>query len=462
MAQGFEMEQNEQNLNETLEEAVLGCLIFDNSTYDEVGDSLQEDDFYNSFNRIVYLSIKHLASEHKPFDLFYVSEHLSHLGHNYQNVFMALGEIRHLVFVTKNVKSYVALLKQKTIDRKLIRIGHEIIESVSQQLEERLDKAQSSLSSLSDNTTPEAIFRAQMLPELLSTIDDRKARGGLITGLSTGFLDLDKITNGLHAGNLIVLGARPGFGKTLLAMNIADHCAFEEHKSVIIFSLEMDKNELIERSLASLTRIEANKIKTGSLTNEDYEKIIKILPRFNEDRLIIDDRSSVGVHEIRAKCRRIKREHGLDLVIIDYITLMSGDGENETLRIANISRGLKLLARDLSVPVIIISQLNRNVDNRPLEDRRPKMADLRGSGGIEQDADVVMFIYREEAYNENTPHKGIAEVIIAKHRNGALGTVYLTFNGNICRFDNCVFRPTINVPKPSPNKRLAYKDSDYD
>lgn len=272
------------------------------------------------------------------------------------------------------------------------------------------------------------------MKNVITSIDDRHANKTDLTGISTGFPNLDTLTQGLHGGDLIILAGRPGMGKTLLAMNIAEHVALVEKEAVAVFSLEMSKEKLLERSLASVGNIDSTQIKTGNLTETNFQKLASVIPKYQNAKFFIDDRSFLRVSVMRATCRRLKQEYGLSLVVVDYIGLMSADGENETLRIANISRGLKLLARDLNVPVIAISQLNRSVEQR--NNKRPCMADLRQSGAIEQDADLILFIYRHDVYDPNIMNKGIAELIIGKHRNGDVGTINLNFNNEKCRFDN--------------------------
>ena len=297
-----------------------------------------------------------------------------------------------------------------------------------------LSVAQQKISEIVNDIPTDVVLVADILKSVLSAIDERNMSDSHITGLSTGFIDVDRITCGMQKGDLVILAGRPSMGKTLLAMNIAEHVALTDKKSVAIFSLEMSKEKLIERSLSSMGDIASNLIRTGKLTENDFQKLSDVIPKYYQAKLFIDDRSFLRVSDMRATCGRLLHEQNLSLVIVDYISLMSADGENETLRVTNISRGLKLLARDLNVPVIAISQLNRAVEQRI--NKRPCMADLRQSGAIEQDADLILFIYRDEVYDTESPHPGMAEIIIAKHRNGEIGTINLNFNNKICRFDN--------------------------
>jgi replicative DNA helicase len=425
------------NVNNIQEQAVLGCLLHDNTTFDEIGHMLKASDFYSSFHHDVFEVISTLLSEGKKADIVCVSQILKD---RYKEInddsFIQVCEIAQSCYSPSNIKSYAELVKQSSLDRELIKVAQDVIVSVHQRKENRFDYAQQRFSELVEQVPSEISTAADILSEVLSSIDQRQQYKSMITGVSTGFSDLDKLTHGLHGGDLIILAGRPGMGKTLLAMNIAEHIAIKEKRSVAIFSLEMSKQQLIERSLVSIARLDAEKVQSGTLEAESFTRLSNAVPQICGVKLFVDDHSSLSITDIRSKCRRIKREHGLSLVVIDYLTLMSGDGENETIRIGNISRGLKLLARDLDVPVIAISQLNRSVEHR--SDKRPTMADLRQSGSIEQDADLIMFIYRDEVYNKITQHKGVAEIILAKHRNGNVGTVSLAFNGRNCRFDNYV------------------------
>lgn len=427
------------------EQAVLGSLLLDNTTWNDIGDSLRPEEFINQSHREIYCAIRDLITENKKADIICVSQFLKEK--NGDDPFVQLCDIVQGVFTPQNVKYYAEIVRQKSIDRKMVISAQEIIKNVQEQKENRLDLAQKIFSELADHSSSNTIESTpEIINHLLEIIDERQSNPKEITGLSTGFRDIDMIMRGLHQGDLIILAGRPSMGKTLLAMNIAEHVAIIENQSVAVFSLEMSKEQLLERSLASIAKISADQLKSGRLTANDFQKISSVIPLYQNAKLFVDDHSSLSVSEIRSKCRRIKREHGLSLVLIDYISLMASEGENETIKIGNISRGLKLLARDLSVPIIAISQLNRGVEQR--NNKRPCMSDLRQSGAIEQDADVILFIYRDEVYNGNSQNKGIAEIIIAKHRNGSLGTINLEFNKNYCRFDNCNRSVTASPLRP--------------
>lgn len=440
------------------EQSVLGGLMICNGAWEDVGTQLLEDDFYAFPHRLIYRAITLLSAQHKPFDILTIAEMLKQMG-EITNVGgeLYLFELVRDTPTAANIKAYADIVKNTALDRRLLKAGQKIMQSVTDQEECRLDKAQQLLSQISNATTDEVIKRYDRLPHVLAAIDDRRGQAGGISGLTTGFADLDKITAGLHKGELIVVGARPSMGKTAFVLNLADNAAIVHKKSVVIFSLEMDKDQLIERSLAGLARVNMHSIKSGEISQAESEKIVSVTTALANEKLIIDDRSTVSIYDIRTRCRQVKRESGLDLIIVDYIGLMSGDGENETLRVGNISRGLKLIARDLQVPLIAVSQLNRGLESR-VGNKRPMMGDIRQSGAIEQDADLIMFLYRDEIYNQDA-EKGKAEVIIAKNRNGAIGTVNLTFRGEYCKFENYV--ETNYIPPQRSNNQQKWGAYDY-
>lgn len=424
------MKTYKENASIVSENAFIGSLLIDNSVLDDV-NYLKPEDFGSFLHSEIYRAICNLINDGKSADIISVSEYLAP---NDNILFVDVCNIANSSFIPLNIKHYAEIVKQSSLDRKMITIAQEIISNVHNKKENRLDLAQRRMAEIEDSSHCDTIPAVDIFNTVMHRIDDRQNNPSDIIGLPTGFRDLDSITHGLHPGHLIILAARPSMGKTLLGMNIAEHVAINEKKPVIIFSLEMNKEELVERSLSSLGKVDQDLIKTGKLTKSDWEQVSSLVPRYSDAKLFIEDYSGVRISDIRAKCRQIKRKHGLSLVVIDYLTLVSGDGENETDRVGKISRAFKLLARDLNVPVLLISQLNRGVEQR--QEKRPTMADLRQSGAIEQDADLIAFIYRDEVYNKNSKHLGIAEVNIAKNRHGSLGTIYLKFNGMHCRFDN--------------------------
>lgn len=353
----------------------------------------------------------------------------------HDQAFVRLANILNAPHTSANIKHYAEKIKQASVDRQLKALSQEIIKVVRDNKDHRLDYLQKKFNEIADDSLSSAapVLVNDVLKEVIESPDERKNNPSIV-GLNTGFSKFDDLTHGLQAGHLIILAARPSMGKTLLGMNIAEHIAVNEQKTVLLFSLEMNKNELIERSLSSLCGINQNAIKSGNLETSDWEKISLAAPKYHSANLFIEDNSGSSVADIRAKARKIQRERGLSLIVVDYLGLLSGDGENETDRISKISRSLKLLARDLNVPVLVLSQLNRGVESR--QDKRPTMADIRQSGAIEQDADLILFIYRDEVYNPNSGYKGLAEINIAKNRHGCLGNFYLKFNGQYCRFEN--------------------------
>lgn len=436
------------------EEAVIGSLIVDNSALDEIGDYLAPGDFMSSFNRDAYCAIRDIIAEGKNADAVYVSQILSQRdGANDDNYFIRLCELMRHPFTSKNIKHYAETVKKKSIDRQMIVAAQEVIANVQEQAPNALDTAQQRFLEISETVKCETVGAADLFDGVLGQIEERIKNPQDVTGLASGFSDLDKITHGFGAGDLVILAGRPGMGKTLLGMNIAEHVGIKQKHAVAIFSMEMSRQQLLERSIASVASVSAEDVRTGKLTDVDLQRIKTVRSSFKTSKLFIDDRSALRVSDIRVKCRRIKREHGLSLVVIDYLTLMDAEGENETLRIGNISRGLKLIARDLDVPVIAISQLNRSVEQR--NNKRPCMADLRQSGAIEQDADLILFIYREDVYSDTQTKNGMAELIIGKNRHGNIGTIHLAFNNRFCRFDNYSGN---YIATFMPEKKQSYKN----
>ena len=450
------------------EQAALGSLLIDNTTIDDIGDYLQAEDFSSALYRDIYRAIRYLLTSGKSADVICVSQALAtgrygteqhEIEHFENETFIELCEIANSTFTPKNIKHYAEIIKQTSLDRKMLKAAQGVVSSVHEQKENRLDAAQQCFSAIADNASPDVVLASDILNSVISAIDERQSMQSEIIGTPTGFIDLDKLTHGLHGGDLIVIAARPSMGKTLLAMNIAEHITIFKKKPAVIFSLEMKKEQLIERSIVSIAKVEADLMRSGKLTDDDFRKITSIIPSLHEAKLFIDDHAMLRVSDVRAKCRRIMRKQHLSLIIIDYISLMAGEGENETIRVANISRGLKVLARDLNVPIIAISQLNRSLEQRT--DKRPCMADLRQSGAIEQDADLILFIYRDEVYNRNSKYAGLAEIIVAKHRNGSTGSINLVFNGQYCRFDNYTGTPInpVDYQKSSSKNPFMYGDT---
>jgi replicative DNA helicase len=337
------------------------------------------------------------------------------------------------------------------MSRKLIKAGNEIVEEGYN--EGSLDVAQDLINDLSNNDTTKSKPReiTEFLGETLETIQNAFENGGMITGLSTGLLGLDEKTQGLQKSDLIILAARPSMGKTSLALNIAEYTAMKG-ETALVFSMEMDGESITQREIASLSRIPLNLVRSGQIKDHQWPKLTDAVSRLNGLPLIIDETPALTVGELRLRAKQVKREKGLGLIVVDYIQLMTGTGNNRNEVVSEISRGLKAVAKELKVPIIALSQLNRSLESRP--NKRPIMSDLRDSGAIEQDADVIIFIYRDEVYNEESPHKGLAEINIAKQRQGAIGKVHTSFIGHLCRFENYAGE----IPQfSSPTRKPSFK-----
>lgn len=428
------------------EQSVLGGLMLDNQAWDKVGDKITEEDFYRADHRQIFRTIVELADHNKPFDVVTLSERLDSRGE-----LEAVGGLAYLGTLVSetpssaNIDAYADIVRERSVLRQLITVGTDIANSGYQSegrgSRELLDKAEQQVFHIADQSVRgKQGFKA--LPSLLTDVVDRidmlYNQDSAITGLPTGFDDFDERTSGLQAGDLVIVAGRPSMGKTSFAMNMAENVAIKTKKTVAIFSMEMPGEALAMRMVASLGRISMQKIRTGKLSEEDWPRVTSAVSLLAEAPIYIDDGSALSPTEIRARCRRIKREHGLGLIVIDYLQLMQvhGSSENRATEISEISRALKGLAKEMDVPVIALSQLNRSLEQRP--NKRPVMSDLRESGAIEQDADLIVFIYRDEVYNEESPDKGVAEIITGKQRNGPIGVDRLTFLGQYTRFENFI------------------------
>jgi len=426
------------------EQSVLGGLMLENQAWDKVADRLQEKDFYRLEHQIIFRAIAALANLNQPFDWVTLTEELKK-----SNELNTIGGDSYLVELLKNtptaanIAAYADIVRERSILRQLIGVASEITESAfflsGRTSAEVLDEAERKVFKIADRSMrgdgPKAIN--DVLAKTVDRIDTLFHSQDAITGLSSGYKDLDEMTAGLQPADLIIVAGRPSMGKTTFAMNIAEHAALKSNKPILVFSMEMPAESLAMRMLSSLGRIEQNRLRTGRLEDDDWPRITSAVSMLAEAKMFIDDAAALSPSEIRARARRIVREHGdIGLIVIDYLQLMQlpESRENRTNEISEISRSLKTLAKELNAPVIALSQLNRGLEQRT--DKRPVMSDLRESGAIEQDADLILFIYRDEVYNENSPDKGIAEVIIAKQRNGPIGKVRLTFLGKYTRFEN--------------------------
>jgi len=424
------------------EKAVLSALLLDNAAIHAVYIELKPDDLYHPVHRQLYAAMLALTQENQPVDLHTLSDWLTvqkQLDAIGGTVFLA--EIADYEATSANVLHHARIVRDKSIKRRLIATATEIVElgfDEGDRADRLLDQAESRIFEISSQNA-RATFRplhAEM-QRTFDYVDAIMGRGGELTGVPTGYKQLDDMTGGLQPGELIILAARPSMGKTALALNIARNAAILHQKKVAVFSLEMTSQALVIRLLSSEAEVDQSKFRTGYITSHEYRKLQDAAGRLSHADLWIDDSGSVTVLEMRAKCRRMKAERGLDLVVIDYLQLAHADlrTERREQEISEISRGLKALAKELEIPVLALSQLNRGPESRPGKDKRPMLADLRESGAIEQDADVISFIYREEVYNRDDESlRGVAELIISKQRNGPTGTIELTFQSRFTKF----------------------------
>jgi replicative DNA helicase len=428
------------------EQAVLGGLMLDVSAWDQVADMVRTKDFYRPDHRLIFDAIAALAGNAKPVDVVTVSEQLEKLGELENAGGLAyLGTLARETPTAANVRAYAELVRERSLLRQLIEAGTEIAGSVfnteGHTARDLVDKAEQKVFEIAEagfGARDGAVPVRTMLPALIDKIDEWHSNPDSLRGLPTGFTDFDKITGGLRPGDLVIVAGRPSMGKTTLAVNMAEYAAVNPKykSSVCIFSMEMPSEQLMTRMLASIGGVNLGALRSGNISDDDWVRVTSATSQLSDSRIFIDETPGLTPTDLRARARRVKREYGLDLVVVDYLQLMqvAGTKENRATEISEISRGLKALAKELSIPVIALSQLNRSVEQR--EHKRPVMSDLRESGAIEQDADIILLIYREEVYDKNTTKKGIAEIDIAKHRNGEIGTVLLTFQGMFSRFAN--------------------------
>lgn len=430
------------------ESSVLGGLLMDNTIWDRVGDLLHEGDFYRYEHRLVFAAVRDLLMNSRPADVITVLEHLQGQGREQEvGGLVYLNSLAQYVPSIGNVRRYAEIVRERAILRKLIAASDEIAATAfhpeGRSVSTVLDEAEQKVLRIGEESArmKQGAFslKDDLVGEFLERIESLSENPGDITGVPTGFYDLDKRTSGLQKGDLVVLAARPSMGKTALAINIAEHAAIEEGLPVLVFSMEMGAQQLTTRIFGSLGRINQQNLRTGQLTDEEWPRLLEVGEKISGSNvsLHIDESVGIGVGEIRSSSRRLSRAYGgLGLVVIDYLQLITiHSNENRATAIGEVSRGLKMLAKELECPVLVLSQLNRSVESRP--DKRPMMSDLRESGAIEQDADVIMFIYRDEYYTkEDCKEPGVAEIIIAKQRNGPTGTVKLTFLKEFTKFEN--------------------------
>ena len=431
------------------EQSVLGGLLLENLAWDKCSDLLTDSDFYRHEHRHIYAAIGSLIASSKPADVITVFEALQSLGKAEDCGGLAyLNALAQSVPSASNVRRYAEIVRERSVLRKLISASDEIATTAfnpqGQPVSQILDEAESRIFRIGEEgSRGGAGFQPmdKLVQALIDRVQELEANGSEdVTGIRTGFYDLDRMTAGLQKGDLIVLAARPSMGKTAFALNIAEHVAVQEGLPVAVFSMEMGASQLALRVVGSLGRIDQQHLRTGRLRDDEWERLPEAASKLSEAPMFIDETPGLNPAELRARARRLARQYGgtLGLIVIDYLQLMSGSSnsseENRATVLGEISRGMKGLAKELQCPVIALSQLNRSVETRP--DKRPMMSDLRESGAIEQDADVIMFIYRDDYYNKDSKEPGVAEIVLAKQRNGPVGTVKLTFLKPLTRFDN--------------------------
>ena len=423
------------------EQATIGSMLIDKDAVSQSIEILSEKDFYREDNKIIYLAILNLYKRNEPIDIITVKSELESMGRCEQ-----VGGIEYLanlstnVPTTANVQKYIKIVKEKSILRGLIRTANEILEESFDSTKEVQDVIEGAQKKIFDNlqgrNPNEYSDIKDVLVDTFNRLEALYNQKQTITGVPTKFIDLDYKTAGLHGSDLILVAARPAMGKTAFGLNIAANAAIKSGVPVAIFSLEMSKEQLVSRILCSEAMVDSNKVRTGKLEDNDWAKLAGAIGPISESNIFIDDNADITVMQIREKCRKLKMEKNIGLVVIDYLQLIQGtiNVSNRQQEISEISRSLKMLAKEINVPVIALSQLSRAVETRP--DHRPMLSDLRESGAIEQDADIVMFLYRDDYYNPDTEKKDIAEVIIAKHRGGSIGKVELLWLATYTKFVN--------------------------
>ncbi len=429
------------------EQSVLGGLLLENHAWERIADLINEQDFYRHDHRLIYRHITRLLDGSKPADVVTVSESLES-----SKELTTIGGLAYLGALAQNtpsaanIRRYAEIVRDRSILRGLVEVGTSIADSayspMGRSASELLDQAEGKVFEIAEagSRGKQGFMELQpLLTQVVERIDMLFQRDNPsdITGIPTGFTDLDQKTSGLQPGDLVIVAGRPSMGKTAFSLNIAEHVALESGLPVAVFSMEMAGTQLVMRMMGSVGKLDQHKVRTGRLQDDDWQRLTYAVGKLNDAPLYIDESAALTALELRARARRLHRQCGkLGLIVIDYIQLMSAtrQGENRATEISEISRSLKALAKELDVPVIALSQLNRSLEQRP--NKRPVMSDLRESGAIEQDADVILFIYRDEVYNPETPEKGISEIIIGKQRNGPIGTVRLAFLGEYTRFEN--------------------------
>jgi replicative DNA helicase len=431
--------------NAEAERTVLGAVLIDNAAFNAAAEILSRDDFYREPHRRIFDAMAALAERSQPIDLVTLKDELVRAS-----ALEAVGGATYLGSILEglprvtNVEQWSRIIKEKSVLRNLIHAGNRIVQAAFEAEDDAaaiLDRAEKSIFDIAERRIRQGFIGIrEIVKESFRTIDQLSQSREMVTGIPTGFVDIDEMTSGLQKGDLIIVAARPAMGKTSFCLNIAQHASLRAGESVGIFSLEMSKEQLVLRMLCSDARVDAHRLRTGNLQEKDWARLAKAYADLSGSRIFIDDSATLTPLEMRAKCRRLKAEHGLGLIVVDYLQLVSGSGrvENRQQEISSISRSLKGLAKELNVPVVALSQLSRAPEART--DRRPQLSDLRESGALEQDSDVVMFIYREEEHKPTDENRGIAEIIIGKQRNGPTGSRRLAFIKEFTRFENLEWR----------------------
>ena len=421
------------------EQSILGSILLDKDAIITVAETITPTDFYKDAHRIIYESMMALNNKNEPIDMVTLTDELRKRGYlDDIGGVTYLTSLSTIVPTTSNVKYYAEIVKEKSVLRQLIKASNDIINlgyGSGENAEDVLDFAEKKIFDISQERTSDDFKPInQVLMDTYDMIESIYSNKSDVTGVTTGFKDLNKKINGLQRTDLILVAARPAMGKTAFALNLVQNAAIKGNASVAVFSLEMSKEQLAQRMIAAQSNVELKKMKTGTLNDADWPRIISAMAVMSDAKIFIDDTPGIKINELRSKCRKLKMEQGLDLVMIDYLQLMESDSKNESRQqeISKISRSLKILAKELDCPVVALSQLSRAPEQRA--DRRPMLSDLRESGAIEQDADMVVFLYRDDYYNEESEEKGITEVIIGKQRNGPVGTVKLRFFHEITKF----------------------------
>ncbi|QEL10558.1 replicative DNA helicase [Kushneria phosphatilytica] len=427
------------------EQSVLGGLMLDNSAWDEISDRLISDDFYRFEHRDIFNAMGQLAEEGRPLDVVTLSESLESRDRLERIGGLAyLAELARNTPSASNIRAYADIVRERATLRKLIQAANQIAEGAfnpqGRPADELVNEAERLVFQISESRPKFGgpVGMSQLLTKAVDRIDELFNLKGQMTGLSTGFRDLDDMTSGLQPSDLVIIAGRPSMGKTTFAMNLVEHAVVSSDKAVVVFSMEMPAESLMLRMVSSLGRIDQTRVRNGQLEDEDWPRLTSAVNLLKDKQLYVDDTPALSPNEMRARTRRLAREAGgIGLIMIDYLQLMQvpGMSENRTAEISEISRSLKGLAKEFNCPVVALSQLNRSLEQRP--NKRPVMSDLRESGAIEQDADVIAFVYRDEVYNKDNPdNKGLAELIIGKHRNGPVGTVHMAFIGKYTRFED--------------------------